>query len=184
MTMTAEAGFQGALFTEAHWNRLSLMIAEAYRLTAEERGRFRRSRIARLVAAIPYLAGCDDAERTALAHLSTLVLASRPSTRKAFDHAPSDDPDPMNRLRTISSFKGGNPDIIKKGMLMLCCAMLRGYIQDADADHAAGDYNPYVRGAWRETKVDGMEVLAASIPMPEMDSLMSGFEGEPGWWDL
>ena len=183
LTATTPA-VRDARFPDTTWIRISSMVADAFRLTGEERDRFGSSRIARLVAAIPYLAGCDDAERTALAHLSTLVLASRPSTRNAFDHAPSDDPDPMERLRTIADFKGGDPAILKKGMLTLCCAMLRGYIQDADADRATGYYNPFVQGALRETRIDGMEALAASIPMPEMESLMIGFEGEPGWWDM
>lgn len=182
-TMTAPE-VRETRFPEALWEGLYSMISDAYRLTAEERDRFGRSRIARLVAAIPYLAGCDDAERTALAHLSTLVLASRPSTRKAFDHAPSDDPDPMNRLRTVADFRGGNPAIIEKGMCMLGIALLNGYLQDEPSDHESGVYNPFASGAWRANRIVALQERSSAVPMPEMEELMDGFDGIPGWWDV
>jgi hypothetical protein len=56
-------------------------VAEAYSMGPAGRERLRSNATARLVAAIPYVAGCDEPERTALAHLGTFVLAGTDADR-------------------------------------------------------------------------------------------------------
>jgi len=48
------------LFPESKWTEISGRVFEAFRMTEEEKARFGGGMIAKLIAAIPFLAGCDD----------------------------------------------------------------------------------------------------------------------------
>ncbi|MDR1326450.1 MAG: hypothetical protein LBK00_10485 [Treponema sp.] len=129
------------------WNLLCKSVAETFRFTSQESTAFANNRTARLVAAIPFAAGCEEAERTALAHLAVYMTELR-GGRLIGDHTPADNASPFTRLRLLSSFKGGNPDIIRHGMSQLALLMLAGYERSREDDLRRSVYNPLNDGAW------------------------------------
>jgi hypothetical protein len=129
------------------WNTLCDCVAETFRFTEQEKKAFRQNRTARLIGAIPFAAGCEEPARTALAHLSVYMIEIR-GGRIIGGHTPEDNASPLARLRLISSFKGGDRDIIDHGMYKLALIMLRGYEQSKDDDAWRYIYNPLNDGSW------------------------------------
>jgi len=168
---------------ETLWGRLAGMAAEAFRMTDGETDRFRGNRIARLIGLLPYLAGCEDAERTSLAHLGTFILANRGAARRAFDHKPSDDSEVLGRLRTISDFKGGDSAILDRGMALLGLCMLSGYRRDADKDRLTEEYNPIVSGAWEPEETDrALRKMPGAKSADALDAILTPGEASVLYW--
>jgi hypothetical protein len=159
------------LFPESKWTEISGRVFEAFRMTEEEKARFGGSMIAKLIAAIPFLAGCDDAERTAVAHLGTYLLSVK-ETKCYFSARPKDALSPLERLRLGSNFKGGDRRIIEKGLCLLALNMVADYKRDTEEDAALGKYNPIAAGAWDfESTVADLEYKIISVVCEEMDDL-------------
>src|SRR5512142_3100055 len=96
-------------FTDDAWKNLVSIIAKSFSLDAARSSRIEKSATAKLIAAIPYLAGCREPERSALAHLATFVVAGSEAGAAAFDHKPADNYDVLARLAPIAHFEGGDP---------------------------------------------------------------------------
>lgn len=170
--VTQETSVVGTrLFTESAWEEISGSVAAAFRMTAEEEARLRGGTIAKLIASIPFLAGCEDAERTAVAHLGTYILSVR-ETKRYFDTRPEDGSSVLERLRLISSFKGGDRRIIDRGLRLLALNMVSDYRRDIEEDACLGKYNPVSAGAWdyEETVVD-LQYKILSVACEEMESI-------------
>ncbi len=120
---------------------------ETFRFSDKEREAFEKNRVSQLIAAIPFLAGCEDAKRTALAHLSVYLTELRGGSI-IFDHCKDDNNSVYTRLRLISMFKGGNEEVIHHGMTLLALCMLDGYNMSAKSDLKKGIYNPLNDGSW------------------------------------
>src|SRR6056297_3234184 len=123
------------------WDRISEDVANAFSMDEAEKARFKSKDIARLIAAIPILAGCENAERTAVSHLGVYVLSNK-DTKHYFNPAVSDNKEIFERLKHISNFTSGDPRIIKKGMSLIALTMLNDYKRDIHIDETLGKYNP------------------------------------------
>ncbi len=175
-----EAGLK--LFPEETWRRISGEIAGAFRMTAEEAEEFGRHKIARLIAALPYLAGCDDAGRTAVAHLGTYVLSGR-ETKHWFNATARDSASILERLWLISDFRGGDAKIIERGLKLLALNMISDYGRDVAEDATLGKYNPVAAGDFDFRKtVEDLEWSILSTSCPEMDEIISIGEMPLGFW--
>jgi len=160
------------LFTEAKWTQISSDVADAFRMDESERAWFAEKRIAKLIAAIPFLAECEDAERTAVAHLGTYLLSIR-ETKKYFNAKPEDSESISERLRLGMSFKGGNPEIIDRAMSLIALVMIWDYRRDAEEDVFLRKYNPVSMGDFDfEMNVTALEEKIKRIPCPEMDRIL------------
>jgi len=169
-------------FTDEVWKRLCGIIASAYSLSAEKAAELAVNVTARLIASLPYEAGCREPERTALAHLAVYVLASSEAARRAFDHKPEDDYDVLARLAPIASFEGGDPAVINRGMKTLAILIIEGYRRDVASDKAKGWYNPVGSGAWDADKLIGalrasISIAGTSTPQKFIEEALSD-----GWW--
>ena len=170
-------------FTSDHWITLANSVSETFRLTEVESHHFFESKTARLIAALPFLAGSDQPDRTALAHLATYWLASKGSARWTFDHTPEDDVDPLRRLATIASFQGGDQVVLDRGMRLLALQMICGYARDQAKDTVTGEYNPLLSGAWDARRmIDGLVAEIQDRPCGEMDGIMSIHDAQSYWW--
>lgn len=147
MNISNQLKTNSGVFTLTHWDNLRTCVSETFRFSAEEDEAFARDSVAKLIAAIPFEAGCDEPERTALAHLAVYMTELR-GGRKIGDHTPADNASPLARLRLLSSFKGGNEIVIAHGMNLLALVMLTGYIQSKDEDKENNIYNPLNDGSW------------------------------------
>jgi hypothetical protein len=169
-------------FSDKIWKELAEKTASAYRMDEAEGAKLLGNRTARLIAAIPFAAGCDHPERTALAHLSTFVLASSESCRRIFDHDRSDDADPLARLAPIADFVGGDRAVIDRGMSLLAVIMTNGYEKDIEKDRKSGEYNPILAGAWKaeETKE---KILGETKFTVALDKTMNGNDVRGVFWE-
>jgi hypothetical protein len=176
---------KGNRFTDKEWKRLTGIIAAAFGFDTAKAARFSASSTAKLVGALPFLAGCREPERTAIAHLGTLVLASHPSAKGIFDHNEGDDFDTLARLAPIAHFEGGDPAVINRGMKLLASMMIRGYKKDIASDKKAGLYNPLAAKKWdASAKLGALASSVSSSANDEMDAIVaSAQDGIWGWWD-
>jgi hypothetical protein len=152
-------------------------MAETFRFTDAERCAFEENRTAKLIGSIPFAAGCDEPERTALVHLALYVTELRGGS-VILGHRPTDNTDLFRRLRFISTFSGGNQEIIQHGMNWLALIMLAGYERSREADQRDQVYNPLNDGSWDAAalKTRLMEAIEA-YPCPVVDSIFSDPSG-------
>ena len=129
------------------WDYFVSEIQTIYRLTDEETDKFSNSTTAKIIAAIPFVAGCYRPEVTAIAHLS-LYMNELIGFQKYCACTPIDSIDVFERLEPISHFRGGNKKIIEYGMYTLAYIMIEGYHKSMRRDAENGIYNPFVSGDW------------------------------------
>lgn len=122
-------------------------IMQTFRFTAEEQEQFTNNQIARLIGAIPFAADCEDAKRTALAHIAVYMTELRGGAAIGA-HTEEDNDSVFLRLRLLSSFKDGDEKIINHGMTLLALVMLESYQQSRDYDAQHNQYNPLNDNAW------------------------------------
>lgn len=129
------------------WNYIVDETSRLFNLTQLEKCNLYKSKTARIIAAIPYAAGCDFPERTAIAHI-LLYEAEKKGFQKYCAHTSDDDTDIYRRLAFISTFENGNQAVIEYGMNMLAMIMIEGYHKSEKKDKESGLYNPFVSGTW------------------------------------
>ncbi len=166
------------------WDEMSDSVAAAFRMSEEEKARFKTKDIAKLIGTLPFIAGCQDAERTAVTHLGSYVLSFR-ETKPYFNANPSENTDVFERLRLGMNFKGGDPRIIDKGMSILALIMLNDYHEDLHIDDAIGKYNPVADGSFDYPSLKAqLEKKIQSIESPEIDGIICGDMGTKGYWGV
>ena len=168
-------------FDETIWMRLTESIGRAFGLTKDRIEGMKANPVLKMVGALPYFAGCDEPERTALAHMGTYMLASLEPTKDAFSHNFQDSADPARRLERISHFPGGDPAVIDRGMKLLTIAMLGDHLHDAELDAEVGKLNPVNAGHWdAEELIEELRDDLAESPCPEMDAVLG--PSPTGFW--
>lgn len=151
------------------WQSIVDEMAVSFRLTENEAQSLFKSRIARLIGALPFLASCEEADRTARSHVAIYLIAANGS-KKEFCHNGNDNRDVMDRLSEISHFKGGDEKIIEKGMKLLALNMVHGYKRDVEYDVSINKYNPVATGDWDYKRlVDSLTEDVKSINFKKMD---------------
>lgn len=124
------------------------------------------SPVAKIIATIPFEAKCIEPERTAIAHLC-LYTAEKKGFQKYCSHQRTDDSNIYKRLDFISTFEGGNKEIINHGMNLLALIMLEGYRKSKQKDKKSNTYNPLNSGAWNYQLIKNKllwEINKISIP--------------------
>ena len=165
-----EAKTSVRMFTE--WENIAASVADAFRMDKEEREWFQNKNLAKLIAAIPYLAGCEDPGRTAITHLGAYILSIRIKT--VANCQPTDDADLLRRLEMINNFIGGDQAIIQKGMSLIALNMISDYARDIKEDRLFGKYNPVDSGTFNyENEKKRLEANIVSVECREMDEIMS-----------
>jgi hypothetical protein len=164
------------------WDRISDAVATAFRLTPAEKEVFRSREVAQLIAAVPYLAGAEDPERTAIANLGAYLLSVRGSTEAYFNPVPEDDWDIHKRLRPYTRVSGGDERVVTRARDLLAYHMVVDYERDRAEDADLGQYNPVSANAVdsEALKAELLERLTEN-PSPEMDAILSAV-GPLAWW--
>lgn len=171
-------------FLGTHWPDAVKSIEQSFRLTVDEAARLHHSKIARMIAFLPHYAGCFAPQRTAVAHLSTFMVANK-GGRNLFDHNQDDDIELRTRLLPISHFVGGDSKKISRGMKLLQLTMIRGYLNDIEKDQKSGEYNPFLSGSWNPAEKDELIADLEADPDPGMDevySIADALEKSSFWW--
>ena len=122
-------------------------LKDVFNLSEAEFNKIQNSAAAKIIATLPFAAGCSEPERTAIAHLS-LYMAEIRGFQKYYAHLPSDDSSVYKRLNFISRFDDGNREVIEYGMDLLALIMIEGYHKSENSDKKNNIYNPFVSKAW------------------------------------
>jgi hypothetical protein len=169
--------------TEEQWSDLAGRAGAVLNLGIKEKAWLKHSKMARLIAATPFLAACEKAKATAFSHLILYLVAMDESARNIYFHSPADDGDVYTRLFPIGSFMGGDPGVIRCFLDLTALTMLAGYKKDAGEDRRWGKYNPLNEGKW---DYDAMsEQLIERIrenSRPEIEAIYTVEDALKGYW--
>ncbi len=124
------------------WEPLVDDFAAAYNFTADFSKILKTHGIARLVARIPFLAGCSNPKRLATEHLGTFLLWGM--LKKYFYYQPSENL--RGRIAGIGAFPDGDADVLSVATDILELLSLFDHVQDQAADRAADKFNPITSG--------------------------------------
>lgn len=164
------------------WKTMYEAIAATFRFSDEETSHLANSKVARLIGELPFIAGCEDAERTALAHLSIYLIAAR-GGKVWFNHQKSDNKDIYSRLGLGMSFIGGDKKIIERGIDLLAMVMLSGYNRDRVRDLEAGKYNPLNDGSWNFEQLSAqLRKKLESTSCSKLDAILTPEESTLSVW--
>lgn len=156
------------------WLDLVARVSGFTGLSPRKQELLKSNKVAKLVAALPFLARCPNPHRIALSHLSIYLLASSEEGKDLFLHDFSDNSDIFGRLERIMHFEGGNREIIDRGMNLLALAMLGDHHRDRFIDRKKGKYNPLNAGVWsyEKTKKE-LTGKIESVASPDMDEILT-----------
>lgn len=160
------------------WDYFISEIKKIYRLTDQELLKFSESSTAKIIAAIPFAAGCYRPEVTAIAHLSLFINEIK-GFQKFCACCPLDDMDIYERLEPISHFRGGDKKIIQCGMDTLAYIMIEGYHKSAKSDAENGIYNPFNSGNWNYKSLKNNLTKKVFIDYNPFTTFIT--PGSPGW---
>lgn len=167
------------------WEELSKDVAAAFRMSEKEAEKLYDKKVAKLIASIPFLAGCSDAERTAVTHLGAYILSNR-ETKHYYNANTTDNESVFERIRLMDTYKGGNRNIIERGMSLIALTMIDDYKRDIHIDNAIGKYNPVADEAMEyQTLRKALVERIESIECPVMDQVYDGGgAGTEAYWGL
>lgn len=169
--------------TNEQWENVLSRAGAVFNFGIEKKEQLKNSRMARLIVAIPFLAGCNKATETAFSHLSIYLLSLDESAKDIYFHKPEDNDDIYSRLFPISSFSGGNKDIIQCCIDLITLCMLSNYKKDTEEDEDIGKYNPINAGKW------DYEIMSAKLIQnidkkinPEISAIYTKEDALKAYW--
>ena len=169
--------------TKEQWDTVSSRVRVLLNYSVAQTNWLQGSRMARLIAAVPFLAGCGKAQETSFCHLLIYLASLDEAAKELFSHKPEDDGELYTRLAPILTFSGGNGEILQccRDLITLC--MVSNYRKDAEADQKVGKYNPLNAGLWDANALIG--TLTESIEKritPEIANFYTSEDALRGFW--
>lgn len=153
------------------WDYLISETAKVFRLRESEINQLENSTTAKIIAMIPFAAGCNNPERIAISHIGIFLMEIK-GYQDYCCHLPSDDSNIYNRLERISHFDGGNQEIIEHGMAILALIMLEGYKKSLIKDIKNKTYNPIASHAWNYKAIkNSLYKKIEEVNCPGLDDL-------------
>ncbi len=146
---------------------------EAFQLNEKEYEKLLTNEVARFIVALPFVAGCENAQEKALAHLKIYATGVKCDTYPIESCTSCDTSTVYEDLGMLSSFEGGNEKIVQHGMTILSLVMLEAYKDRTFSDIEKGTYNPLNDGTWDyyALKASLLEEIKES-PYPKLDDLI------------
>ena len=171
MTVSTQKVSRVSQWTENTWLETTDHVAREFGLADRSVCALRAKNIARLIGAIPFLAGCENPERTAIANLSHYVMSCGVG-KELYAASPGNSTDVFGRLAP-ARYVGGDSAIIRKGMSLIALNMLSDYRRDVELDASIGKYNPIGAGDWNyDEKLDELLTSISAVDSPEMDDIV------------
>ena len=173
----------GKQFSGETWEEIVSIIASSFSMDEKRKKALEGNAVAKLIAAIPFLAGCREPERTAVAHVGTYIITAGAAAKKVFAHKSGDDYDVLARMATIAGYEGGDPVVINRGMKILAICMIGVYKRDEKTD-LGKVYNPVAAKKWNaDEKIASLSAAVSAAPNPEMDTILTAEGAVNDWWD-
>lgn len=153
------------------WSYLIAETSKVFRLTIDEIVQLQNSPTAKIIASIPFVAGCNNPERIAISHIGIYLMELK-GFQDYCCHLPTDDTNIYKRLERISHFDGGNKRIIEHGMAILAVIMLEGYKKSVQKDIRNNVYNPVANHVWNyKTLKKQLHKKIEELECPILDDL-------------
>lgn len=169
--------------TKEEWSILAGRAGAVLNYGIAEKEWLKTSRMARLIAATPFLAGCDKAEETAFSHLILYLISLHESAREIYLHRPADDKDVYTRLFPVSNFLRGDASVLQCCLDLMALTMLANYHQDAEEDRRLGKYNPLNEGKWNyKTESEQLIRSINAHSTPEIAEIYTVEDALKGFW--
>lgn len=124
------------------WKKTIEDMTIVFKLTKEEIIKLSESPILKIIAALPFIAKCEDADRCSYVNLSSCITAFRLGNKSISSFRYSDISSISRRLQYLFNFRKGNKKILKKGMQLIKYAMLLDYKKDLEEDNRVNKDNP------------------------------------------
>ena len=183
MTISTQKVRRAVRFTESTWSDLTGHVASEFGFSEERLEMLRAKDIARLIGAIPFLAGCDDAFETAATNLRHYVMSCGVGSQ-IYAATPENSCDVFGRL-SPAKYHGGDEAIILRGMSLIALNMLADYKRDVELDRSMGKYNPIGAGDWNYTeKYAELMSNVTALECPEMDDIVEVHTIMDTWWNF
>jgi hypothetical protein len=190
MTITTEKVRRATQWTESNWSAITDLVAREFGLNERDLQALRSKEIARLIGAIPFLAGCDDPAALAIDNLRHYVMSCGIG-KELYAATEENSADVFGRLDP-ARYQGGDEAIIRRGMSIVALNMLADYNRDVELDRSLGKYNPIGAGDWNyEEKLDELLANIRAVDCPDMDEIADvhtivnatwSFFSLPGWF--
>ena len=169
--------------TNEQWENVLSRAGAVFNFGIEKKEQAKNSRMAKLIAAIPFLAECNKAAETSFSHLSIYIISMDESAKDIYFHKPEDDGDIYSRLFPISGFSGGNGEIIQCCMDLIALCMISNYKKDKEDDEAIGKYNPVGIGKWDYNTMSAKLITYIDkYNTPEISEIYTKEEALRGYW--
>ena len=165
------------------WGNVLARAGAVLNFGIEKKEQIQNSKMAKFIATVPYLAGCNKALETSFSHLMIYLMSLDESAKDIFFHKPEDDRDIYSRLFPISNFSGGNREIIQCCMDLTALCMLSNYKKDIEEDRETGKYNPINEDAWNYDSLSKnlIENIDKNISA-EISALFTKEDAVEGYW--
>ncbi len=147
-----------ARFTEEDWKGVLSALSD---VIGDASDAYVSDPEARLVAAIPYLAGSEDADRFSLSNLLTLHGSRKAS---AFFGFRTSDQDIFRRWATYHVGNQSEPRVVDFGLTLLALGSLAKFEKLASDDRKKGTPNPVTSGLWNPGLRAELEAELAKSP--------------------
>lgn len=165
------------------WEEISSRAGAVLNYGIVQKEQLQNSRLARFIAAVPFLAGCDKPLETSFSHLITFLVSFDESAKDLYFHKPQDNEDIYSRLAPLLWFSGGDRQILGCCRDLLALCMVSNYIMDAEKDHAVGKYNPVGKGEWDGKAIsDRLSESVRTSLTPDISDFYSIEEALKGAW--
>ena len=169
--------------TKEQWETVSSRARVVLNYGVAQTERLEKSRIARFIAEVPFLAGCDKALVTSFTHLLTYLVSLDESAKEIFFHRAEDDGNVYSRLAPLLSFSGGDQKTLDCCRDLLALCMVSNYRKDAESDRAVGKYNPLNTGSWDgDALVAELSASVGSTITPEISAYYTAEDALRGAW--
>ena len=183
MTGSTQQVCRATQWTEGTWSEITDLVAKEFGLSETRLQALRSKSIAKLIGAIPYLAGCDHADELAVSNLRHYVMSCGVGAKLYAATAENSD-DVFGRL-SPAQYQGGDEAIIRRGMSLIALNMLADYQRDVELDQELGKYNPIGTGDWNyDEKLDELLTNVTSVECPEMDDIVEVHEIMDAFWNF
>jgi len=165
------------------WGNVLARAGAVLNFGIEKKEQIQNSKMAKFIATVPYLAGCNKTLETSFSHLMIYLMSLDESAKDIFFHKPEDDRDIYSRLFPISNFSGGNREIIQCCMDLTALCMLSNYKKDIEEDRETGKYNPINNNIWdydflSKKLIDNIDKNITS----EISALYTKEDAVKGYW--
>jgi hypothetical protein len=170
--------------TKEQWETVSSRARAILNYGITQTEWLQENRMARFIAAVPFLARCGKAVETSFTHLLTYLASIDGSVKHIFFHKPEDDGDVYARLGPILHFQGGDEGTLACCRDLLALCMVANYQRDAEVDQAVGKYNPINAQVWNaETLIKGLKDSIEKRMSPEIAAFYTVEEALQGYWE-